>query len=151
VALVAGIVATFSPAAVVVVVALVLGCLLLLGVLLFVLPILRAGARLEGTRLVVATRFGGRRCDLARADVSLDEISVRQVGEGSVRVPLLVACDPGGERRVWLRLRSPRGHLLPAEQLEALAAAIESGTRKEPSATRSREVAKELRQLGVRL
>jgi hypothetical protein len=146
VAMVSGIVATFSPAAVVAVFAVVLSALLLFLVLRLVLGIVRAGARLEGTTLVVVRALTTRRCDLATADVSLDSVLVRN-GGARVSVPLLIARGPRTGATVTLRLRTTAGPLLPPDQVEAVARAIEAGGRDEPAAERTRRVVASLRQL----
>lgn len=153
VALVSAILATASGStAVAVAAAVVVGGALLYLDLLIVLGVLRPGARLEGTLLVVTDRLRSRRCDLAAAEVSLDAIGERHIGgnhAGLVDVPLLLASEPRTNRTATLRLRTRRGLLLPADQLDALAAAIEAGTRPEPAESRAREVAALIRQLQV--
>jgi hypothetical protein len=147
VALVSAIVATFSPSAVWVAFATILSAIMLYLIARFVLGIVRAAARLEGTMLVVVGAFTTRRCDLAAADVSLDSVTVRDVGKGYVNVPLLVAGHAGRGASTRLRLRTMRGQMLPPDQLDAIASSIEAGTRPEPAATRSSQVAASLRQL----
>jgi hypothetical protein len=147
VALVSGILATFSPPLVVTAFAIVLSAVLLYCIAVIVLRTVRSAARLEGTTLAVVGPFRTRRCDLSAAEVSLDSTVVRDVGRGLVAVPFLLAEAPGSGVRVRLRLRTMRGQLLPPDQLDAIAMAIEAGARPEPAATRSGQVAASLRQL----
>lgn len=101
-----------------------------------VLGTYRRRAVLSGTVLEVRGLLGTRRADLATARVWIDsepEYVRNPHGEGTIptgrRVPHLVAEDPGDGRRIRLRLHSMARTLLPPHELNALANAVESGTR----------------------
>ncbi|SCL19903.1 hypothetical protein GA0070624_1866 [Micromonospora rhizosphaerae] len=98
----------------------------LLGLYL-VLRVLRTAAWLEGTRAHVRGVLGTRAVDLAAAEVTAGAVGYRAGDEAVVRVPTLVARDPGTGRRVTIPLRGMGLATLPPHELRALADAITAG------------------------
>lgn len=104
--------------------ALVLGLLCILGVAGFTV-VLRTGAWLDGTRLVIRSGFSRREHDLATAAVRL------AADPAAAGIPVLIAAEAGGEP-ARLPLREPGGRAarpLPRATLHALAGAILAGGR----------------------
>lgn len=112
-----------------------------------VLKLVRSGAWLEGTTLVVRSALVTRRCDLATTpELFLDSIAppfLSTVG----RIPRLVAKDANTRRVVRLPLRGVSGEILPPNQLRALAAAISVGVRPQPNDRDAGQVARGLTEL----
>jgi hypothetical protein len=114
----------------------------------------RRRAILVGTVLEVRGLLGTRQADLATAQVWIDsepEYVRNPHGEGSVptgrRVPHLVAEDQRSGRKIRLRLHNMARTLLPPHELNALAGAIDSGTRPETDASQASNTATLLRRL----
>jgi len=112
-----------------------------------VLKLLRYGAWLEGTTLVVRSSLVTRRCDLATTpELYLDSIPppfLSTIG----RIPRLVAKDANTRSVVHLPLRNVTGQILPPTQLRALAAAISAGARPPPNDHDAAQVTRGLTEL----
>ncbi|RCG32188.1 hypothetical protein DQ384_06700 [Sphaerisporangium album] len=128
---------------------LIVGCLVTM-----VLGTYRRQAVLDGTVLEVRGLLGTRRADLATSRVWIDsepEYVRSPHGEGNIptgrRVPHLMAEDPLSGRKVRLRLHSMARTLLPPHELNALAEAVESGSRADAEASQAARTATMLRRL----
>ncbi|GAA4578341.1 hypothetical protein GCM10023194_00970 [Planotetraspora phitsanulokensis] len=123
-------------------------------VVTFLLQTFRSRATLSGSTLELTGALSTRRADLASAPVRIDTVPeyVRDPHDRVVptgrRIPRLIAVDPSG-RPVRLRLHGRDRGLLPSAELNALADAIESGTRPEPDAAHATQTAAILRRLAT--
>jgi len=121
-------------------------------VVTFLLQTFRGRATLSGTTLELTGALSTRRADLASAPVRIDSVPeyVRgaddQVMSTGRRIPRLIAGSTSGGL-LRLRLHGRDRGLLPPDELNALADAIESGTRPEPDATYAAQAAATLRRL----
>jgi hypothetical protein len=122
--------------------------------IMLLLQTFRHRAGLAGTTLEVTGALSTHRADLANARVRIDSVPeyTRDANDRTVptgrRIPRLIAQGVSG-RPVRLRLHGSDRGLLPPDELIALAAAIESGTRTEPDATQAAETATLLRRLAT--
>ncbi|WP_319464053.1 hypothetical protein [Micromonospora sp. RTP1Z1] len=91
------------------------------------LRVLRTAAWLEGTRASVRGALGTRTVDLATAEVAAGAAAYRAGDEAVVRIPTVVARDPGTGRRVTIPLQGMGLATLPPHELRALADAITTG------------------------
>jgi hypothetical protein len=123
-------------------------------VVTFLLQTFRSRATLSGTTLALTGAVSTRRADLASAPVRIDSVPeyVRDPHDRVVptgrRIPRLIAGSASG-RPVRLRLHGRDRGLLPPDELNALADAIESGTRPEPDASYAAYTAAILRHLAT--
>ncbi|GAA1310226.1 hypothetical protein Psi02_40240 [Planotetraspora silvatica] len=118
-------------------------------VVTFLLQTFRGRATLSGTTLELTGALSTRRADLASAHVQIDSVPeyVRNADDHVVptgrRVPRLIAGSASG-RPVRLRLHGRDRGLLPPDELNALADAIESGARPEPDAAQAAAILRRL-------
>ncbi|GAA4571160.1 hypothetical protein [Planotetraspora kaengkrachanensis] len=123
-------------------------------VVTFLLQTFRSRATLSGTTLEIRGALSTRRADLASGPVRIDTVpeyvrgSDDRVVPTGRRIPRLIAADPSG-RPVRLRLHGRDRGLLPSGELNALADAIESGTRPGPDAAHAAQTAAILRRLAT--
>ncbi|MBY8872235.1 hypothetical protein K7640_10325 [Micromonospora sp. PLK6-60] len=116
----------------------------------FVLRVLRTAAWLDGTRAEVRGAFLTRTVDLATAEIGAGAAAYRTGDESMLRVPTVVARDPGSGRQVTIPLRGMGLATLPPHELRALADAMTTGR---PTGGRDADVhalAGQLRELATR-
>lgn len=106
----------------------ILGLLLLSSITWAVCRVVRYGAHLDGTTLVLYTAFRKRRADLASA--KLLQLSMSQDGwSGRSIIPTLDVFNDAQNRSVTAHFSLARQGFLPYREVQALTAAIQSGAR----------------------